>query len=494
MTRVLAIDLGGSALKACIFDANGAVLASANVPTGFEEQAPGHSEQEPALWWDALKSACEHISSESEGGLGGIAAVALCGFTRTQVFLDKEGTSVRPALGFRDSRAESVLATARMDEARSASGALASLNAFHPIARLLWLKENEAANWEKTRLVLEPKDYLNLQLTGIARSDRVSQHWLAQSLAGGDASLAARLGVERALLPPLGRPEDIVGHVREGLPGALSALAGAKVLCGSNDSWTAVAGLGGLKSGSAYCISGSSEVFGLLSHRRGETEGLITIPWGEELWHLGGPGQNGANLLAWIVDWLDPTPRPFHERLATLLAEPENPRPLLFHPYLHGERTPFWDGDLAASFLGITSGHGRGDLVRAVMQGVGFLNRTVLERAETATGLAAEAVRMAGGGTKSPLWNQIRADILGRPVLVSRHVEMGLAGCFALCCVALGSAENIGSGAPDADFTFYLPNAVRHTHYDMLYALFTEMHEPVAHAARSLGKLRRRPE
>ncbi|MCT8266435.1 FGGY-family carbohydrate kinase [Afifella sp. JA880] len=493
MTRVLAIDLGGSALKACLFEADGSVLASANVETGFEERAPGHSEQEPALWWEALKSACERISSESSGGLGGIAAVALCGFTRTQVFLDQAGKSVRPALGFRDSRAESALATARRDEALDADGVLAGLNAFHPTARLLWLKENEAENWERTHLVLEPKDYLNLQLTGIARSDHVSQHWLAQSLARGDASAAARLGLERALLPPLGQPEDIVGQVREGLPGALSALAGAKVLCGSNDSWTAVAGLGGLKSGSAYCISGSSEVFGLLSHRRGEAEGLITIPWGEELWHLGGPGQNGANLLTWIVDGLDATPRPFQERLAALLGEPENPRPLLFHPYLHGERTPFWDGNLAASFLGMTSGHGRGDLVRAVMQGVGFLNRTVLERAETATGLAAEAVRMAGGGTKSPLWNQMRADILGRPVLVSRHAEMGLAGCFALCRVALGFAENVGAAAPEEDFTSYLPNAAHHAHYDALYALFTEMHEPVARAARSLEKLRRRP-
>ncbi|MBK1716035.1 FGGY family carbohydrate kinase, partial [Rubrivivax gelatinosus] len=240
-------------LKACLFDADGSVAASANAETGFEEKAPGNSEQEPAFWWEALTSACERIASENEGGLDGVAAVALCGFTRTQVFLDQAGRSVRPALGFRDSRAESVLAAVRRDEALCADGVLAGLNAFHPTARLLWLKENEAANWERTRLVLEPKDYLNLQLTGIARSDRVSQHWLAQSLAGGDASVAARLGIARALLPPLGRPEDIVGQVREGLAGALGALAGAKVLCGSNDSWTAVAGLGGLKSGSAYC-------------------------------------------------------------------------------------------------------------------------------------------------------------------------------------------------------------------------------------------------
>jgi xylulokinase len=493
MSFVLAVDLGGSSLKACLFEVGGAEVAAATVPLSFVEDATGRSEQDPELWWRALVGACDTIAAKAPKAFPMVAFVAICGFTRTQVLLDASGRVLRPAIGFRDTRAAASAEAALRLPGVAAHPAARHFNAFHPLARLLWLQGHEPKTFAAIRLVMEPKDYLNLCLTGEARSDRISQFWLAGASRGGGGSLTASCGIPDVPLPPIGNPEDEVGTVRKGLPGVLAQLAGAAVLCGSNDTFAAVAGLGALRAGCAYCISGSSEVFGLLADKQAEAEGLITIPWGDALWHLGGPGQNGANALAWIVDRLDRSDRPFAERLDGLLAQPASPHPLLCHPFLNGERTPFWDADLRASFLGLAADHGPGDLVRAVMEGVAFINRTVLERAEAATGHRAMEVRLGGGGARSAAWNQIRADILGRPVLASAEGEMGLLGCLALARFRLGLDATFGAGV-EARLRLerFTPDPARRERADALNALFKESYGALAAASHRLAEIGRR--
>ncbi|SLN36383.1 xylulokinase [Oceanibacterium hippocampi] len=491
MKRLLAIDLGGSALKAGLATLDSAPLAVTSLPLAFEEDAGGRAEQDPELWWRALGQAAEALAGATPGGLGPVAGIALCGFTRTQIFLDGENGVVRPAIGFRDSRSQPLAAEALADPALAAHPEARHLNGFHPLARLLWLKAREPAAWARTRQVLEPKDYLALRLTGRAATDRISQHRLIAAMAGGPGSLAAAAGIGRNMLPDIVRPQDVVGRVREGLPGALSGLAGVPVFCGSNDTWTAVAGLGALRPGIAYCISGSSEVFGLMSAREATADGLITISWGDDLWQIGGPGQNGANTLDWITDRLNPGEAPRADRLAALQGQVTDGPPILCHPYLLGERTPFWDADLRAAFIGLGAGHGPGDLVRAVMEGVGFVNRTVLERAEEAAGTRAGEIRIAGGGARNAAWNRIRADILGRPLLASAAADMGIAGCLALARLGLGLEADIAAAAAalPSGFTRYMPDAARHARYDRLFGVFRESHDFVARTSRALAAI-----
>jgi xylulokinase len=484
LSTVLAVDIGGSALKACLFDLDGEELAAASIPLSFAEDAGGRSEQDPQLWWDAFREAFDALAAQSPAQAAAVSAVAICGMTRTQVLLDADKNVVRPAIGFRDARAAAVAT----DIAARHAALPANFNAFHPAARLLWLAQAEPAAFETTRLVLEPKDYLNLRLTEQAMSDPISQHWLGETLRG-----ATDLGLDPTLLPRWGRPFDRVGAVVPGLPGALASIAGAPVFCGSNDTWAAVAGLGALEAGHAYCISGSSEVFGVLLDSAATAEGLITIPW-DDLWHIGGPGQNGANTLDWLVDLLDPRELPRSERLERLVSGPLSAQPLIFHPFLHGERVPFWDADLRAAFLGLGAAHGPADLVRAVMEGVAFLNRTVLERAERAAGRDIVEVRIAGGGGRSRTWNQIRADILQRPVLAAPRADMGLTGCLAVARVGLGrDADMAAAGAALArGFTRFTPDRDRGARADALYAVFQETHAAIASAAHRLGEIGRR--
>jgi xylulokinase len=489
LATVLTVDLGGSALKACLFDVEGRSLGVASEPLAFEEDRSGRSEQDPALWWHAFSRALAAISAAAGGNLGPISAISICGFTRTQIFIDAEGGIVRPAIGFRDTRAAEVALRAAALPEVAAHPEARGLNAFHPLARLLWVMRNEPGAWAAVRFVIEPKDYLAFRLTGRAAGERVSQDRLISAFEGGAGSLAARLGVEGGILPEILAPWDVIGTVRGDLPEPFSQLSGARVFCGSNDTWAAVAGLGALRPRHAYCISGSSEVLGLLSDEPASAEGLVTLSWGEGLWHIGGPGQNGSNALAWIVDCLDPGERPFAGRLDALLKLPDAGQPLLFHPYLHGERAPFWDGNLRAAFLGLTARHGPGDMVRAVMQGVAFLNRLVLERAEAAAGIRVPELRIAGGGGRNAAWNQIRADILGRPVVAASEPELGLIGCLAVARVGLGLDVDVSAAAQAISPrpVRFEPDPGTRERLNELYMLFKETHEVVARASHRLA-------
>lgn len=491
MASVLAIDLGGSALKACLFEADGTALASASRPLGFLEDARGRSEQDPEVWWQALLDASARLAAEAPDAFKAASAVAICGFTRTQVFLGDDGKVLGPAIAFRDSRAQALVEALSKKPEVAALHEAVHLNGFHPLARLAWLQREEPAVWQATRQLLEPKDYLNLRLTGEARSDPISFERLSRAMAGGRDSLAAACGLDQVPLPPLIAPTQQVGRLLPSLPQPLAALAGTPVFCGSNDSWTAAAGMAVLTPGLAYCLSGSSEVLGLLSEREAEAPGLITLLWGEGLWHIGGPGLNGANALDWLVDLLDPRALPSAERLEALLAQPHSGAPLLFHPYLLGERTPHWDPQLRASFLGLSAGHRPGDLLRAGMQGIAFLNRLVLERAEQASGQRAAAVRIAGGGSRGAAWNQIRANCLGRPLLVSPQAEMGLAGCLAVTRVGLGLDPDLATAAEAiaGDPVTYSPDPASQPRVDALYALFKETHESLAEASHRLVRM-----
>lgn len=477
---ILAVDLGGSALKACLFNDDGQAIAHARVDLSFDEARPGWSEANPMRWWEALKDAVAAIAS-STGNTSKIRAVSICGFTRTQVFLDANLDSVRSAIGFRDRRAAEVGEAMRAKVAADDPD-VEQFNGFHPIARLLWLREHEPDNWRSTLCVVEPKDFLNLKLTGTAMSDEVSHYWLAKAFKGGAKSLASLCGIDREVLPRLDLPHAFVGRVSAEVARELPTLSDASVVLGSNDTWSAVAGMEGLAPGRAYCVSGSSEVTGIVSSREAHTAGLAAVRWGADLWQIGGPGQNGSN----TVDWANAV---LSRDDAQELCSEHPPRPLIFLPYLLGERTPYWDGDLRGALLGLDADTDSSEIRRAVMEGVAYVNRVILERAEAAAGQRFTELRIGGGGARSAVWNQIRADVLGRTVLAATEPETGLVGCLATARAALsGTGGRSDHSESRQRFVRYDPSPGRRDFYDELFHLYGAAHNALVPISRQLAR------
>lgn len=483
MSRVLAYDLGGSSLRVAVVDGL-IVRRMVRIPQTIERGPGGEFEADPNLWWENFCSACQQLQEEGED-LGRVEAVAGCGFTRTQILVDAAGEVVHPAITFQDSRGTRALAgfleRAPSDLAERAPG----LSPFHPITRLLWVQGRCPDIWARVAKVLEPKDFLNLRLTGEVRSDLVSQQVTSAffDVVEDDPEVKRVLDIPREICPDAISPFAKVGRVKGNLPDALLPLIGKPVYCGSNDTWTCVLGSGGLNPGAAYGISGTSDVFGVITNKSYEAEGLLTVRWGPEQWQLGGPSQGAATKLSWARDRFFPG-----LTLDQALVESFSgaARPPLFLPYLEGERTPFWDPDLRGAFLGLNGGHGNGDMFRAVAEGLNFLSRLVLERAEAATGEHAAHVCFSGGLANSATLCQLKADILNRPVFVPVSSESGLIGAAQLFDHDSSDIERI-TDAILTDGAWYRPDPGNRAYYDDWFDIFKSATDTVRDTSRRIA-------
>lgn len=415
METVLAIDLGGNSLRAALVARDGAVVASALRPHRIAEEADAEG------WWRMLVEAVAELPPAE------VRAIVPTGFTRSQVLVDAAGNPVRPAQCFPDTRATAEAA----ELAGAAKGTWVEMTAFHPLARLAWARAQDPFAFARARHLLQPKDFLALRLTGRRASDRISNAWaLERRTSRRSLSVFNAAQIDSGLLPDLHDPWEIVGRCTDALPG----YAGIPVLCGAMDTWCAALGAGAAQPGDAYLIAGSTDAGGVLSDTPTDAEGLVTLPWGIGLFHTGGPSGAGADCLHWLADLLaqsDPA-------AIVALAEAANPAaaPLLFLPALSGERAPSWAATTRASFAGLDRGHGPAELARAVLEGVAFADRDLLG------GLPFDRLFLAGGGARSDLWCQIRADVLGCQVLRTGD-QPGLLGAAMLGWAGLGEFPSL---------------------------------------------------
>jgi len=432
---VLATDIGGSSVKAALVTSGGETVAQTALP------APSPDTQgliAPADWWTAFCDAATQLQRDNTLAFAATAAIAVTSVTRTPVVLDADASPLIGAMTARDARAGEIARRTMMDVRDCAEAA--HYDAFHPAARLRWIGVEAPHALVQAAAVVDPKDFIAAKLTGCIASDPIASARLA---AAADAtrgpSLLSRLSLREQLVPELLAPGSIIAPVRADLGGPVSALAGRPVVMTSHDTWCGVLGLGALVPGRAYNISGTTETFGVLCEAPTKAEGLIDLQWGDDLHQIGGPGQNGADVLTWLGE-LFGSDAP--AEIAHALARPREAAPLIFLPYLSGERVPFWDADLRGAFLGLSRAHQRHDLVRAVLEGIAFLNATVLRRAEAAAGLAVDEVRFGGGGARIAEWAQIKADILARPVVTVANEESGVLGAALAAFVGLGTFDN----------------------------------------------------
>ncbi|MFY7959946.1 MAG: xylulokinase [Elsteraceae bacterium] len=481
---VLVCDLGGTSLRVALFDAQGGKAADWRAPLASGLEA------DPDDWFALFAAGAQAVADAAPASFARCRAVAISAFTRSQVFLDAGGRSLRPAILWADARAADGLEDLRA-RCPADHPELATLNAYHPLARLWWLKRTEPERAAALSAVLDPKDYLNFRLTGVLRRDPVSTARLQAAAAPGPdgRSLFDAAGFSPALLPPAVPPTAIMGAVRPGLTGALGLIAGAPVMTMANDTWASVVGLGALRDGWGYNISGTTEVFGLISATPRAASGLLTVDWGEGLTQIGGPSQTGADALLWLRDLMETSDEAPEAALERLLATPRHRDPLIFLPYLQGERVPYWDSELRGAFLGLGRRHGRVDLVWAVMEGVAFLNRIVLERAEAAVGSPAREIRIGGGGSASPVWRQIKANVLNRTVVAPVEAQQGLLGAAIVAWTGLGrfatlSAAQESLARPGARHD---PDPAAVARYDRLYQWHREAESAVAPISRRLA-------
>jgi xylulokinase len=255
------------------------------------------------------------------------------------------------------------------------------------------------------------------------------------------------------------------------------------------DAWCGALGMGAIKPHTAYNVSGTSEVFGICGHDDSDKEGLVTMPWGKGLYQIGGPSQVGADSLAWFGEAFLGQKKPADPRqaLELLHTDQRQDSPLLFLPYLRGERTPLWDPRAKGVFLGVLRDHKAVDFAWAVLEGVAFANRQIFELATDRHTDSFTEVRISGGAANSDEWCQVKADILARPILRTANHQTGLLGGLICALTGLGrfsTLEKAQNSLVKVGRTFK-PQKNKTKAYDELYGQWLLLQKktlPLSHA------------
>ena len=454
MGVVLGIDVSTTATKAVLVDGAGRVVGIASSEYGFEQPQPRWSEQDPHLWWTGAQHAIR--GALANAGLTGddVVAVGLTGQMHGLVLLDAAGEVIRPAILWNDQRT-----AAECDLIREALGPahLVELTGNDALTgftapKLVWVRDHEPDAWRRVAHVLLPKDYVRLRLTGEYAMDKADgSGTILFDLAARDWSpeMLAALRIDPAWMPPTFEGPAITGTISVAAAAATGLRAGTPVAAGGGDQAANAVGVGAVVPGRvALSLGTSGVVFATTDRPLFEPAGRVhafchAVPG---RWHLMSVMLSAAGSLRWFRDAIAPG-EPFDALSAAAGEVPAGSDGLLFLPYLSGERSPHPDPLARGAFVGLTLAHDRRHLTRAVLEGVAFGLRDGLDLMVAAGMPRPTQIRASGGGTASPVWRQILADVLDAEIATLTTTEGAAFGAALLAAVGVGWFPTIEAAA-----------------------------------------------
>jgi xylulokinase len=469
-TFVLAVDLGTGGPKVAVLTASGRIVAHAFRAVGLELTDDGGAEQSPDEWWEAVVASARQALAES-----GVAPERVVGLGCTSqwsgtVPVDEAGHSIGPAIIWMDSRgAKAVRETVRGAlnvQGYSASklarwvrrtGGIPSLSGKDPVGHIHFLRSERPDVYRAAAVFLEPVDFLNLRLTGLARAshDSITVHWVTDNrdvrAVAYDDQLVELAGLERATLPELVATGSILGGLAPDAAAELGLLAGTPVVAGTGDLHSAAVGSGAVADFDGHLYIGTSSWVSchVPFKKTDALTNIASIPSGVPGRYLiADEHETGGACLTWLRDnvlypgdGLGPSAPPDLFALLNDLAGsvPAGAHGVLFTPWLNGERSPVDDHTIRAGFHNLSLSSTRADMVRAVFEGVALNSAWLLNAVEKFTKKPFTSLAFVGGGANSDLWSQIHADATGRTIRqVADPVLANVRGAGLLTLLALG--------------------------------------------------------
>jgi len=467
----LGIDVGTGGSRALLVDERGGVRAGYTaLHEDMQMARPQWAEQRPQNWWDAVVEAIRGVLAQSGVSGVNVKGIGLSGQMHGLVILDEAHQVIRPSLIWCDQRSQ-----AQVDFVNAKIGrenvlrytANPVLTGF-TLPKLLWVRDNEPANFARVRQMLLPKDYVRFRLTGEFATevsdasgtsvfDVVKRRWSYEMMDG--------LGLDRAILPRCYESSEVTGAITAEVAALTGLKAGTPVVGGGGDQAESAVGNGIVEVGIVSCTLGTSGV--VFAHM----EKVAYDPAGRvhtfchavrDKWHVMGVTQGAGLSLQWFRNQL--APGAAYDALTEEAAgSPAGAQGLFWLPYLMGERTPHLDATIRGGWVGLTARNTRADLIRAVIEGVSYSQRDCLDILED-WGVAVSDVRASGGGAKSAFWRGLLAGVLNKRVVTLETQEgsaygaalLALAGQYGsvpeMCRVAIKETEAVTPDAAEAAF------------------------------------------
>jgi xylulokinase len=474
---VLAIDIGTTQLKVAVVDARGALVWTARTPQTVTSPLPGWTEQDASAWWHSV--ACM-LQQAPRAAVDRVRAICATGHNPTLVCLGRSGSPARPAITWADIRA---VTEARELKASTGRPVDPSFN----IAKAMWLAAHEPEILQPGTVLLQSFDYMNYALTGTCAAVSAVPGWSAW-----DPALLQAAAIDPALVPtstpPLG---SVVGAVHGPASQATGIAEGTPVVAGLVDGLASWIGTRTLTPGELYTGGGTSAGANLCWPTRIDDPRhrifSLPHPLGSNFMP-GGPMSSGSRFIDWLAGDV------CRADIATLIAEASTVTPgadgLIALPYLSGERTPIADPLARAAFVGLDARHSRAHLARAALESVAFALRDVAD-VLVELGGRVDRVHVGGGGAASETWNQIKADVLARPVAVPEVRDSSLLGAAV---IAAWGGRLYSDGAAAAESMVHMtrvleprPLAVYDDRFAAYRGIYTRLRESFSELHRAEG-------
>ena len=455
MALLLGLDIGTSGAKALLIDENGVSLASHTDEYPMDVPRPGWAEQDPERWWQATVVAIRAVLEKAGVKGDAISGIGLSGQMHSSVFLDEKDEVIRPALLWCDGRTTAqrhwITDRAGGDEGMRRLVSNPPLEGF-TAPKIIWLRDEEPANFDRLRTLLLAKDYIRFRLTGeklmevsdaagTALFDVVNRKWSTE--------LIGKLDLPESMFVPVRESVDECGRITPAVAELTGLKAGTVVAGGGADNTCGAAGTGIVREGRALSSLGTSGV--VFAH----TDSVMVDPGMRahtfchsvpHKWYLMGVVLSAGGSLRWVRDVLGDseraaataTGRDPYDLMSELASQAEvGSNGLVFLPYFSGERTPHKDADARGAFIGLSLAHNRADVMRAVFEGITFAMKDCMSLMGE-LGLELSEIRATGGGAKNEFWRQLQADIYGAPVVTVSSTEGPAFGAALMGGVAAG--------------------------------------------------------
>lgn len=442
----IGVDLGTSAVKLLLVDDKGAILNTVTKEYPLCFPRPGWSEQRCEDWWNACLVGIPELLNGFDASK--VAGIGAGGQMHGLVALDKDDNVIRPAILWNDGRTfeeveylNGVIGKKKLSE-YTANIAFAGFTA----PKILWMKKNEPENFARIEKIMLPKDYINYKLTDVHccdYSDASGMLLLDVEHKCWSKEMLDICGVRESQMPELYESYEVVGHLTAQAATALGLSESVVVVAGAGDNAAAAVGTGTVGEGGCNISLGTSGTIFISSEKFGvdPNNALHAFAHADGGYHLMGCMLSAASCNKWFCGDILKNDD-YAQEQAEITDDKLGGNRVFFLPYLMGERSPINDTDARAAFIGMSMDTQRCELVQAVLEGVAFAIRDSFEVAK-ALGIDIPVSKLCGGGSKSPLWRKIFANVLNIPLQMVKTEQGPGYGAAMLAMVGEGRFSSV---------------------------------------------------
>ncbi len=518
-TYAITYDVGTTGVKTCLFRLAGkiALVGSAYAGYGLYMLKNGGAEQDPDEWWAALCQTTKAVLQKTNLAAEAVSAVSFCSQMQSLVLVGKDGRHLRPAMSYMDNRAQKQYARGFTQAPRVAGYNVRKLLIWlsltkaaptsikDPLWKYKWVQENEPEVYSRIYKWLDVKDYLVSRFTGEMTMTEGSAYAtflcdVRSSKCAWSQTLCDLAGVDMAHLPPIIASSDLAGCVTPGAAAELGLFAGTAVYGGGGDAELIGVGVGAVAPGETHIYLGTSGWISTVTDKQivDPTVSIAAIVGCQRgLYHYFAEMETAGKCLEWVKDHLaldeigiylqkthvaeslESVYLSLYDYLCEVVSKvPPGSNGVIFTPWLHGNRCPFEDASARGMFFNIGIDTGKSALIRAVIEGIAYHCRLMLEAHERKLP-ASETIMVCGGGASSAVICQILADVLGRKVATLPDPQnVGALGAAVLIAAATGAIPSMASAKELLPpYRVFYPNAADKAAYDRQYKVFQVLHK-----------------